>query len=161
MLVLKGIKNDMKRNLLVVIETILIMIIAIGTIIIIFSGYYIFNGFGKSIVTVRNNNKEKIEYMLKESEYYDKTHNINDLKRIEFFMNFNDYQFSLYYKNNEKIELYDDNLTDLKDYIEEKGYRKSTLYLFIDAIIIILCICINRMRKKISNEIDCLDINKT
>lgn len=151
----------MKRNLLVVIETILIMIIAIGTIIIIFSGYYIFNGFGKCIVKVSSNNKEKIEYMLKESEYYDKTHNINDLKRIEFFMNFNDYQFSLYYKNNEKIELYDDNLTDLKDYIEEKGYRKSTLYLFIDVIIIILCICINGMRKKISNEIDCLDINKT
>ena len=147
----------MKRNLFVIFELLLMIVIAIGIIIIIFNGYYIFSGLGKSIVNVRDNNKELIENMLKTSEYYDETNDINELKKIQFFMNFNNYEFTLYYQNGEEIELYDDELYNLKSYIEEKGYSKSGYYIAIDVIIIILCICINGIRKKIANNIDLLD----
>ena len=122
-----------------------------------YNGYHIFSGLGKSIVNVRDNNKELIENMLKTSEYYDETNDINELKKIQFFMDFNDYEFTLYYQNGEEIELYDDELYNLKSYIEEKGYSKAGYYIAIDTIIIILCICINGIRKKIANDIDLFD----
>ena len=143
----------MKRNLLVMIELLLMIMITIGIIAIIFSGYYIFKGMGRSILNVNDDNRKTIENMLKKSEYYNQNYNINDLKKVQFFMDFNDYQFTLYYKNNEQIELYDDNLNNLKEYIEEKGYSKAGFYVCIDVIITILCVCINGMRKKIANEI--------
>ena len=147
----------MKRNLFVIFELLLMIVIAIGIIMIIYNGYHIFSGLGKSIVNVNDNNKEFIENMLKTSEYYDETNDINQLKKIQFFMDFNDYEFTLYYQNGEEIELYDDELYNLKSYIEEKGYSKAGYYIAIDAIIIILCICINGIRKKIANDIDLLD----
>ena len=147
----------MKRNLFVIFELLLMIIIAIGIIMIIYNGYHIFSGLGKSIVNVNDNNKEFIENMLKTSEYYDETNDINQLKKIQFFMDFNDYEFTLYYQNGEEIELYDDELYNLKSYIEEKGYSKAGYYIAIDVIIIILCICINGIRKKIANDIDLFD----
>ena len=147
----------MKRNLLVIFELLLMIIIAIGIIMIIYNGYHIFSGLGKSIVNVNDNNKEFIENMLKTSEYYDETNDINQLKKIQFFMDFNDYEFTLYYQNGEEIELYDDELYNLKSYIEEKGYSKAGYYIAIDVITIILCICINGIRKKIANDIDLFD----
>lgn len=147
----------MKRNLFVALELLLMILITIGIIAIIFSSYFIFKGIGKSVVNVNDDNREKIEQMLKKSKDYNQNYDINNLKEIQFFMNFNNYQFTLYYKNNEKIELYDDNLHDLKEYIEVTGYNKSKFYFFIDIIITILCVCINGMRKKISSQIDYLD----
>ena len=147
----------MKRNLFVIFELLLMIVIVIGIIMIIYNGYHIFSGLGRSIVNVNGNNKEIIENMLKTSEYYDETNDINQLKKIQFFMDFNDYEFTLYYQNGEEIELYDDELYNLKSYIEEKGYSKAGYYIAIDAIIIILCICINGIRKKIANDIDLLD----
>ncbi len=147
----------MKRNLFVIFELLLMLVIVIGIIMIIYNGYHIFSGLGRSIVNVNGNNKEIIENMLKTSEYYDETNDINQLKKIQFFMDFNDYEFTLYYQNGEEIELYDDELYNLKSYIEEKGYSKAGYYIAIDAIIIILCICINGIRKKIANDIDLLD----
>ncbi len=147
----------MKRNLFVIFELLLMIVIVIGIIMIIYNGYHIFSGLGRSIVNVNGNNKEFIENMLKTSEYYDETNDINQLKKIQFFMDFNDYEFILYYQNGEEIELYDDELYNLKSYIEEKGYSKAGYYIAIDAIIIILCICINGIRKKLANDIDLLD----
>ncbi len=147
----------MKRKLFVFFELLLMLVIAIGIIMIIYNGYHIFSGLGRSIVNVNDNNKEFIENMLKTSEYYDETYDINQLKKIQFFMDFNNYEFTLYYQNGEEIELSDDNLYNLKNYIEEKGYSKAGYYIAVDTIIIILCICINGMRKKIANDIDLLD----
>ena len=147
----------MKRNLFVIFELLLMIVIAIGIIMIIYNGYHIFSGLGRSIINVNDNNKEFIENMLKTSEYYDETNDINQLKKIQFFMDFNDYEFTLYYQNGEEIELYDDELYNLKSYIEEKGYSKAGYYIAIDVITIILCICINGIRKKIANDIDLFD----
>lgn len=74
----------MKRNIFVFFELLLMVVIVIGIIMIIFNGYYIFSGLGKSIVNVKDNNKELIENMLKTSEYYDETNNINELKKYNF-----------------------------------------------------------------------------
>lgn len=147
----------MKRNLFVMFELLLMIITILGIATIIFSAYYIFKGIGRSVINVNNDNREIIEYMLKKSEYYNQNYDIKSLKKIQFFMDFNDYQFTLYYENNEEIELYDDDLYDLKEYIKRKGYSKSEFYIFIDAIIAISCVCINAMRQKISREIDYLD----
>ena len=147
----------MKRNLLVIFELLLMLVIAIGIIMIIYNGYHMFSGLGKNIVNVNNNNREFIENMLKTSEYYDETSDINQLKKIQFFMDFNNYEFTLYYQNGEEIELSDDELYNLKSYIEEKGYSKAGYYIAIDVIIIILYICINGIRKKIASDIDLFD----
>lgn len=147
----------MKRNVFVIFELLLMVGIVIGMIMIIYNGYHIFSGLGKSIVNVNDNNKELLENMLKTSEYYDETYDINQLKKIQFFMDFNNYEFTLYYQNGEEIELSDDELYNLKSYIEEKGYSKAGYYIAIDAIIIILCICINGIRKKIANNINLFD----
>ena len=125
----------MKRKLFVFFELLLMLVIAIGIIMIIYNGYNIFSGLGRSIVNVNDNNKEFIENMLKTSEYYDETYDINQLKKIQFFMDFNNYEFTLYYQNGEEIELSDDNLYNLKNYIEEKGYSKAGYYIAVDTIV--------------------------
>ena len=45
----------MKRNLLVIFELLLMIIIAIGIIMIIYNGYHIFSGLGRSIINVNDN----------------------------------------------------------------------------------------------------------
>ena len=138
----------MKRNKLVVIETILIVIIAIEIILLVFSLYIIFNNMGRYVLKINDNNRLEIENLLKTSKYYDNTKNIKDLEKIEFFLDFNDYQFTLYYSNEEK-ELYDDNLFNLMEYIKTRGNSKVTIYIVIDILIVFSIIVINLKRKEI------------
>lgn len=65
----------------------------------------------------------------------------NKLKRIE---NLNE-------------EIYDDSLTDLEEYIEENGYNKGNFFVILGIGIIIICIELNEIRKKVSNQIDLID----
>ena len=125
----------MKKNKLVVIETILIIIIFIEIILLVFSLYSIFNNMGRYVLKINDNNRLEIENMLNTSKYYDNTKNIEDLEKIEFFLDFNDYQFTLYYSNEEK-ELYDDNLFNLMEYIKTRGDSKVTNYIVIDILIV-------------------------
>lgn len=143
----------MKRNKLVVIETILIVIIAIEMILLVFSLYHIFNNMGRYVLKINDNNRLEIENMLNTSKYYDNTKNIEDLEKIEFFLDFNDYQFTLYYSNEEK-ELYDDNLFNLMEYIKTRGDSKVTNYIVIDILIVFSIIIINLKRKEILEKID-------
>lgn len=147
----------MKRNRLVVLELLLMIIIFIGIACIIFSGYFIFKCIGRTVVNVNDKNRLEIEQMLKESSYYDETYNINDLNKIQFFMAFDNYEFILYYKNGEEIEIGDDNLDNLKDYIKRKGYSKAMYYVVIDVVIILIVLIVNDGRKKLSNKIDLID----
>ncbi len=143
----------MKRNKLVVIETILIVIIAIEMILLVFSLYPISKSMGRYVLKINDNNRLEIENLLKTSKYYDNTKNIKDLEKIEFFLDFNDYQFTLYYSNEEK-ELYDDNLFNLMEYIKTRGNSKVTKYIGIDILIVFSIIIINLKRKEISEKID-------
>ncbi len=147
----------MKRNRLVVLELLLMIIISIGIICVVFSVYFIFRGIGKTIVNVNDNNRLEIEQMLKESSDYDDTYDIKELKKIQFFMNFNDLEFTLYYKKGEEKELYDDNLDTLRDYIKQNGYSKAMYYVVIDVVIIFIVLGVNAGRKNLSNRIDLID----
>ena len=143
----------MKRNKLVVIETIIIITIVVEMILLVFSLYPIFNNMGRYVLKINNNNRLEVENMLKTSKYYDNTKNIEDLEKIEFFLDFNDYQFTLYYSNEEK-ELYDDNLFNLMEYIKTRGDSKVTNYIVIDILIVFSIIIINLKRKEILEKID-------
>lgn len=147
----------MRRNRLVILELLLMIIISIGIICVVFSVYFIFRGIGKTIVNVNDNNRLEIEQMLKESSDYDDTYDIKELKKIQFFMNFNDLEFTLYYKKGEEKELYDDNLDTLRDYIKQNGYSKTMYYVVIDVVIIFIVLGVNAGRKNLSNRIDLID----
>ena len=142
----------MKRNKLVI-ETIIIITIVVEMILLVFSLYPIFNNMGRYVLKINNNNRLEVENMLKTSKYYDNTKNIEDLENIEFFLDFNDYQFTLYYSNEEK-ELYDDNLFNLMEYIKTRGNSKVIGYIVIDILIVFSIIIINLKRKEISEKID-------
>lgn len=143
----------MKRNKLVGIETIIIITIIVEMILLVFSLYPIFNNMGRYVLKINNNNRLEVENMLKTSKYYDNTKNIEDLENIEFFLDFNDYQFTLHYSNEEK-ELYDDNLFNLMEYIKTRGNSKVIGYIVIDILIVFSIIIINLKRKEISEKID-------
>lgn len=147
----------MRRNRLVILELLLMIIIFIGIVCVVFSVYFIFRGIGKTIVNVNDNNRLEIEQMLKESSDYDDTYDIKKLKKIQFFMNFNDLEFTLYYKKGEEKELYDDNLDTLRDYIKQNGYSKAMYYVVIDVVIIFIVLGVNAGRKNLSNRIDLID----
>lgn len=147
----------MKRQTLVTLELFVIIIITLLIFYAFFNIYFIFKGIGKSIVNINEKNKKVVENILKESKYYNKTNDINELKQIKFFMDFNDFQFTLYYKDGKEIELYDDSLYNLKDYIENNGYSETGFYTFIDVILLFICIVLNAIRNKISREIYIID----
>ena len=85
------------------------------------------------------------------------SNDIKELKKIQFFMNFNDLEFTLYYKKGEEKELYDDNLNTLRDYIKRNGYSKAMYYVVIDVVIIFIVLGVNAGRKNLSNRIDLID----
>ena len=147
----------MKRQTLVTLELFVIIIITLLIFYAFFNIYFIFKGIGKSIVNINEKNKKVVENILKESKYYNQTNDINELKKIKFFMNFNDFEFTLYYKDGKEIELYDDSLYNLKDYIENNGYSETGFYTFIDVILLFICIVLNAIRNKISREIYIID----
>lgn len=147
----------MQRDKLVNIESWLNFFLFIGIVYIIFSFYLMFIGLGKTIVVINNKNREEIENMLKTSKAYDDSVNIEKLDRIEFFLALNDYRFTLFYKNGEEQSLYDDNLENLKEYIEKNGYNKSWKYVIIDILVIFLLVQLNIKRKDIGDKIDYID----
>lgn len=147
----------MEREKLVDLESWLKFFLFIGIVYIIFSFYLMFLGLGKTIVFVNDKNREKIENMLKTSEKYVETENIEDLDKIQFFIAFNDYEFMLFYDNGEEERILDNDLNDLKEYIEDNGYGKSLKYVFIDVLVIIILVQINKARKDIGDKIDYID----
>ncbi len=61
----------MKRAILVICETLIIILIVLGTFAIIYSSYFIFKDFGKIVLNINDNNRKVVEDMLKQSSYYD------------------------------------------------------------------------------------------
>lgn len=147
----------MRRKKLVILELFIVISISICVISVIFSLYFICSNLGRTILNVNNSNREKIKEMFRKSENYNEIYNIDDVKKIQFFLAFNDLEFTLYYKNGEEKVIYDDDLYELRKYIKEKGYSKAGYYVAIDAIIILICIGLNKTRKKLSDKIDLLD----
>lgn len=61
----------MKRAILVICETLIIILIVLGTFAIIYSSYFVFKDFGKIVLNINDNNRKVVEDMLKQSSYYD------------------------------------------------------------------------------------------
>ena len=143
----------MKKAILIICETLIIILIILGIFAIIYSSYFIFKDFGKIILNINDNNRKVVEDMLKQSDYYDNSNDINKLEKIQFFLVFNDYEFTLYYKNEEEIKLYDDDLYDLREYIEEKGRSRAINYIVGDGLILLIIFFLNFERKKVADKL--------
>lgn len=147
----------MKRKNLVIIEMLLSIIILVGIFFLIFNVYFIFKGFGKDILYINDKNREYIKNIIEESQYYDNTINFNDVKKIQYFLAFNDMEFTVYYKEGTTKVIYDDSLDNLREYIENNGYNEGKLFIFIGIIVIFICIGIYGIKKEISKQIDFMD----
>ena len=82
--------------------------------------YFILKGFGKDVLYVNDKNRQSIKNIIEKSEYYDSSEDFYNVRKIQFFLDFNDLEFTLYYKDGTVKKIYDDSLTDLEKYIEEK-----------------------------------------
>ena len=147
----------MKRNKLVLYEIITIIIISLFIIFLIFNVYFIIKNSGKSVLEINEKNRKIVEDMLKESKYYSEINNYSEVNKIQYWLAFNDYQFTLYYNNGTEKQIYDDNLDNLKEYIQKKGIDKGGLQLKYGLGVLFLTLILNSIRKNISNKIEYMD----
>ena len=147
----------MKRNKLVLYEIITIIIISLCIIFLIFNVYFIIKNSGKSVLEINETNRKIVEDMLKESKYYSEINNYSEVNKIQYWLAFNDYQFTLYYNNGTEKQIYDDNLDNLKEYIQKKGIDKGGLQLKYGLGVLFLTLILNSIRKNISNKIEYMD----
>lgn len=147
----------MKRKRLVRIEMFLSILIVIGIFFLIFNVYFILKGFGKDVLYVNDKNRQSIKNIIEKSEHYDSSEDFYNVRKIQFFLAFNDLEFTLYYKDGTVKKIYDDSLTDLEKYIEENGYNKDKFLVMLGIGMLIICIGLNEIRKRVSNQIDLID----
>ena len=147
----------MKRKRLVRIEMLLSILIVIGIFFLIFNVYFILKGFGKDFLYVNDKNRQSIKNIIEKSEYYDSSEDFYNVRKIQFFLAFNDLEFTLYYKDGTVKKIYEDSLTDLEKYIEENGYNKGKFLVILGIGMLIICIGLNEIRKRVSNQIDLID----
>ena len=147
----------MKRKRLVRIEMFLSILIVIGIFFLIFNVYFILKGFGKDFLYVNDKNRQSIKNIIEKSEHYDSSEDFYNVRKIQFFLAFNDLEFTLYYKDGTVKKIYDDSLTDLEKYIEENGYNKGKFLVMLGIGMLIICIGLNEIRKRVSNQIDLID----
>lgn len=147
----------MKRNGLVIIETLLSIIIVVVIFFLIFNVYFIFKGFGKDILYINDKNRDHVKEIIEKSQYYDNNINFNNVKKIQYFLAFNNMEFTVYNKDGTTKVIYDDGLDGLREYIEENGYNEGKMFVLLGIIGIFICIGINKIRKETSNKIDLID----
>ena len=147
----------MERKRLVRIEMLLSILIVIGIFFLIFNVYFILKGFGKEVLYVNDKNRQSIKNIIEKSEHYDSSEDFYNVRKIQFFLAFNDLEFTLYYKDGTVKKIYDDSLTDLEKYIEENGYNKGKFLVMLGIGMLIICIGLNEIRKRVSNQIDLID----
>ena len=75
----------MKRNGLVIIETLLSIIIVVVIFFLIFNVYFIFKGLGKDILYINDKNRDRVKDIIEKSQYYDNNINFNNVKKIQYF----------------------------------------------------------------------------
>ena len=147
----------MNRRRLVLFEIITIIIICLCVVFMFFNVHWIIKNSGKSVLDINETNRKKVEDMLKESKYYNEINNYSEVNKIQYWLAFNDYQFTLYYNNGTEKQIYDDNLDNLKEYIQKKGIDKGGLQLKYGLGVLFLTLFLNSIRKNISNKIEYMD----
>ncbi|MBP3832193.1 MAG: hypothetical protein ILA02_07475 [Clostridia bacterium] len=147
----------MNRNKLVLSEIITTILICLCILFMIFNVYFIIKNSGKSVLKINETNRKIVEDMLKESKYYSEINNYSEVNKIQYWLDFNDYQFTLYYNNGTEKQIYDDGLDNLREYIQKKGIDKGILQIIYGLGTIFLTSFLNSIRKNISNKIEYMD----
>lgn len=147
----------MNRNKLVLSEIITTILICLCILFMIFNVYFIIKNSGKSVLKINETNRKIVEDMIKESKYYSEINNYSEVNKIQYWLDFNDYQFTLYYNNGTEKQIYDDNLDNLKEYIQKKGIDKGSLQLKYGLGVLFLTLFLNSVRKNISKKIENMD----
>ena len=149
-----------RRNKLVIIEIISTILFIISIILIIVNGFKIFGemlGEGKYILKINNFNRESIEEYLKKSESYSPKQSIQNANKIQYYLNFNDAEYTIFYNDNSTYKINDDGLLDLMEFIKEKGYSLMKKYIILEFFLIIICVVIFEKKKEIGYKIDEID----
>lgn len=123
-------------------------------VFLFFNIYFIIKGMSRDVLNINDKNREIVRNMI---EINHKINDFDNVRKVEYFLAFNNMEFTLYYKDGTKEEIVDDGLDNLREYIEENGYNKGGRLILIEAIVVIICICINEKRQEISNQIDLID----
>lgn len=147
----------MNRSKLVLFEIATIILICLCVVFMFFNVHWIIKNSGKSVLDINETNRKIVEDMLKESKYYNEINNYTEVNKIQYWLAFNDYQFTLYYNNGTEKQIYDDNLDDLKEYIQKKGIDKGDLQLKYGLGVLFLTLFLNSVRKNISKKIENMD----
>ena len=147
----------MNRQRLVLFEITTIILICLCVVFMVFNVHWIIKNSGKSVLDINETNRKIVEDMLKESKYYNEINNYSEVNKIQYWLAFNDYQFTLYYNNGTEKQIYDDNLDNLKEYIQKKGIDKGGLQLKYGLGVLFLTLFLNSIRKNISNKIEYMD----
>ena len=147
----------MNRQRLVLFEITTIILICLCVVFMVFNVHWIIKNSGKSALDINETNRKIVEDMLKESKYYNEINNYSEVNKIQYWLDFNDYQFTLYYNNGTEKQIYDDGLDNLREYIQKKGIDKGDLQLKYGLGVLFLTLFLNSIRKNISNKIDYMD----
>lgn len=149
-----------RRNKFVIIEIISTILFMISIVLIIVNGFKIFGemlGPGKYILKINNFNRESIEEYLKKSNSYNPKQSIQNANKIQYFLNFNDAEYTIFYNDNSTYKISDDGLLDLMEFIKEKGYSLMQKYIILEFLSIIICVVIFEKKKEIGAKIDEMD----
>lgn len=149
-----------KRDKLVIIEISSTILFMICIVAIIVNGLKIFGemlGNGKYILNINASNMENIEEYLKISNSYNPKQSIQNANKIQYYLDFNDAEYTIFYNDNSTYKISDDGLLDLMEFIKEKGYSLMQKYIILELLSIIICVAIFEKRKEIGSKIDEID----
>jgi len=149
-----------RRKKLVIIEIISTILFMISIILIIVNGFKSFGemlGPGKYILKINNFNRESIEEYLKKSNSYSPKQSIQNANKIQYFLDFNDAEYTIFYNDNSTYKISDDGLLDLMEFIKENGYSLMQKYIILEFFSIIICVVIFEKKKEIGSKIDEMD----
>lgn len=149
-----------RRNKLVIIEIISTILFMISIVLIIINGFKVFGemlGTGKYILKINDSNKEDIEEYLKKANRYNPKQSMQNANKIQYYLNFNDAEYTIFYNDNSTYKINDDGLFELMEFIKEKGYSLMQKYIILEFLSIIICVVIFEKKKEIGSKIDEID----
>lgn len=154
---------EKKRKKFIVLEllfTILLVVFIFATIAMMYPTFIELLR-GKKVLNLNDKNREIVQKYIEESEYHGQNLISENAIKIQYFLAFNDDEYTIYYKDGTKKQIYDDHLYDLRTYIKKEGHSLANKYILLIVLLIFSCILINKFRKNIGQKIDFIDKNET
>lgn len=149
-----------RRNKLVILEIICTILFIISIVLIIVNGFKLFGEMlcnDKYILNINDSNRQSIEEYLKKSNSYNPKQSIQNANKIQYYMDFNDAEYTIFYNDRSTYKISDDGLFDLMEFIKENGYSLMQKYIILELLSIIICVAIFEKKKEIGSKIDVMD----